>query len=171
MSPESRRCDPPTGARMRVATGPGKYLVSEACAAGVRVYEVGKDRACSCGRGGAERECRHVEAVEEYLRAGGERAPRLLDEEPAQTPVAQIPDACPICGAGVRIVDLGGARPVWRCAEDGSHYWQWRGERFGVKAFLTRPQRNKVVNWRTPEQRATFLARARRRMAGYAPCP
>jgi hypothetical protein len=52
---------------------PGVYVVAELDAAR-RVRVVSKDKTCSCG-GNAERPCRHIGAVKDYLESGGERAP------------------------------------------------------------------------------------------------
>ena len=44
-------------------------------------HHVGKDRHCTCGLGA---DCPAVKAVAEYLRAGGERAPRRASGQAGQ---------------------------------------------------------------------------------------
>ncbi len=83
-------------------------------------HRVDKHRRCSCYLGEA---CPAVQAVADYLRAGGERAP---DPPPGYYPVAPV--ACPICGAAT-IFDnsLSSKRrgAGWRCTKGGAgHYWQ-----------------------------------------------
>jgi hypothetical protein len=83
-----------------------------------RVHLVDKQRRCSCELGA---DCPAIEAVAEYLRNGGQRAP---DPMPA----------CPICGAetfrdrnwdGKYTKELG-----WRCTAGGlSHFLQAKARR------------------------------------------
>ena len=79
------------------------------------------------------------------------------------------PVTCPICGTPVD--KLG--PDFWRCPKDTTHYWQWRGERVGIKAFLTRshPAKSSAFYSMTPEEREAFLDQATRRMhkGGYTP--
>jgi hypothetical protein len=157
-----------------ITIAPGAYLVTEVGEAGVRGHVVTKDKACTCG-GSAQQPCPHIDAVEAYLRRGGARAPAAVEgagERPSPRP---LPEACPICGSAIQVLDTAGMCPLWRCRADSSHYWRWRGERMGVRAFLTRPHPNKVGAWygQTAEQREAFLAAARERMSsqGYAPNP
>lgn len=148
--------------RFDVQPGNGVYLVTEMTRGHLRVFVVGKDKACTCG-GSANERCRHVEAVASHLRRGGQRAPeKWSDPTPPSTP--SPPVVCPICGAPV---EYSGA--LWRCSEDGSHYWQWRGERSGVKDFLTQPHPAKQGAFyeQTPEERMAFLAAVQRPPAPY----
>jgi hypothetical protein len=154
----------------------GCYMVCTAGPWGVRTHHVAKDKRCTCG-GTARRPCLHIRAVARYLREGGSRAaavskprPRLQVREGRDdnTP----PAACPICGAPVeeRGPDL------WRCPQDSTHYWQWRGERNGgaVRKFLTRPHPAKrgAFYEQTSEERESFLAQVAGQMhaGGYVPC-
>lgn len=83
-----------------------------------RVHLVDKQRRCSCELGTA---CPAIEAVAEYLRSGGQRAP------------GPVPP-CPICGAetvrdkewdGKYTKELG-----WHCTAGGlSHFLQDKAER------------------------------------------
>ncbi len=125
--------------------------------------QVTKDKRCSCG-GTAEQPCTHIRAVMMYLQAGG---------EPAQPPEASptlgpIPDSCPICAAPViRQADR------WRCVRSPGHYWQWRGEMTGVKAFLTRPHPAKASAFYdlsvTELEAVRELAHQRMVAGGYSP--
>jgi hypothetical protein len=94
------------------------------------VWIVGKDKNCSCGGTGNDR-CEHIEAVSNYLRSGGRIAPDT--PLPQHTAVGE----CPICGEQVEPRPMYRRLDAWRCPEDSSHYWLWRGERSGAKAFLT----------------------------------
>ena len=151
----------------------GCYVVSTAGPWGVRTYYVAKDKRCTCG-GTARRPCPHIRAVTDYLREGGSRAPVMSEPHPRfrghddSTP----PAACPICGAPVEVI----SPDFWRCPQDATHYWQWRGERNGgaVRKFLTRPHPAKQGAFyeQTAEERESFLAGAARQMhaGGYVPC-
>ena len=152
---------------MQVTTAPGVYVVTETGRGGIRLYIVGKDKACTCG-GTAEQYCPHIEAVAAYRKAGGEQAPEATEKALA-SPSSLIPSTCPICKSAVQVKDATGAYPLWRCQADSSHYWQWRGERSGVREFLTQPHPNKVgvCYEQTPEERERFLADARERLASY----
>jgi hypothetical protein len=85
-----------------------------------RYHHVGKDRRCTCRLGA---DCPAVQAVADYLRAGGERAP---DVPSGFYPVA--PQTCPICGAQTRYVPglTSHSRGAgWACVRGGkAHYWQ-----------------------------------------------
>jgi hypothetical protein len=136
----------------------GAYLVSEIEQGKLQVFSVGKDKTCSCGVSA----CRHVQAVADYLRAGGERAPEAGENVlPAASSSALV---CPLCGAGVRVNG-----PYWRCERDASHYWLWRAEQSGIKAFLTQPHPAKMGAFyeQTLQEREEFLAAAQRRHAEY----
>jgi hypothetical protein len=103
------------------------YLVDLGPTTQPRFHIVNKQRQCSCELGAA---CPAVEAVTEYLRSGGQRAP---DPMPP----------CPICGAetardrewdGVHTKTLG-----WRCMAGGtSHFLQARVQR--IQEALRRQQ-------------------------------
>jgi hypothetical protein len=92
-----------------------------------RFHLVSKDRKCGCELGAG---CPAVEAVREYLREGGQRAP---DPMPP----------CPICGAattrdtrwdGRRTRELG-----WRCTAGGiGHFLQAKAER--IRTRLAQPE-------------------------------
>jgi len=158
----------------------GFYLVTTIDARGVHTHHVSKDKQCSCG-GNARRPCLHIQAVARYLQQGGERA--TVKETPAKlvlhqptddvtppssTPAASGAMACPICGATTVPTDYG-----WRCRASSGHYWRWRGEQNGVKAFLTQahPAKQGGFYEQTPAEREAFLAQAHQRMFrnGYTP--
>lgn len=125
-----------------------------------RVFVVDKAKSCSCG-GSVSNQCCHIKAVSDHLHCGGERAPEKdIDTSPSSSMV------CPICGAAVQ-----GPRSFWRCSEDSSHYWQWRGEQFGVKDFLTKPHPNKLGTFyeQTDEARTLFRAAAYQRYTAALP--
>jgi hypothetical protein len=92
-----------------------------------RFHLVGKDKKCGCELGTG---CPAVEAVREYLREGGPRAP---DPMPP----------CPICGAattrdtrwdGRRTRELG-----WCCTEGGTrHFLQAKADR--IRTRLAQPE-------------------------------
>ena len=104
------------------------YLVDLGPTTLPRFHTVDKHRRCSCELGA---ECPAVEAVAEYLRHGGPRAP---DPMPA----------CPICGAetvrdrhwnGKYTRELG-----WRCTAGGiSHFLQAKAERIKQKLCRNHP--------------------------------
>jgi hypothetical protein len=103
------------------------YLVDFGSTTQPRFHTVDKQRRCSCELGEG---CPAIEAVAEYLRHGGQRAP---DPMPS----------CPICGAetvrdrhwnGKYTKELG-----WRCTVGGiAHFLQAKAER--IKQAL-RPKR------------------------------
>jgi hypothetical protein len=139
----------------------GAYLVAEMSRGTLHAYTVSKDKTCSCGSNNG---CRHVEAVADHLKAGGKRAPEKQERAlPASSSPAQTM-VCHVCGAEVQVDG-----PYWRCLRDSSHYWQWRGERSGVKDFLTRPHPAKMGAFyeQTDEERESFLAAAARRYNAY----
>ena len=142
----------------RITSQPGAYVVTELTAAGVRTFFVGKDKSCSCGT--PHGKCRHVKAVAEYLKTGGEQAPAALPQRVTPTPSAapNVPATCPICGAAVQIQSVTGRYPLWRCQNSSEHYWQWRGDK--VKAFLTQDHPNKAGAFyqQDPAARDAFLA-------------
>ncbi len=94
------------------------YLVDFGPSTQSRFHTVNKQRRCSCQ---LKETCPAIEAVAEYLRNGGQRAP---DPMPP----------CPICGAdtvrdrkwdGKYTKELG-----WRCSEGGlTHFLQAKAER------------------------------------------
>jgi hypothetical protein len=145
----------------------GYYLVTTVDhRLGVQTRTVDRRKRCSCG-GTAKRPCPHIRAVANYLREGGERAseecpaPRL-PEKGDDGPLSGTPTMCPICGTPVDSL----APDFWRCPHDPSHYWRWRGERSGVKDFLTKPHPAKAGAFYTMsrEAREAFLAQATRRL-------
>jgi hypothetical protein len=145
------------------------YVVTETGRGGIRLYIVGKDKTCTCG-GTAERYCPHIEAVAAYRKAGGKRAPEATQKALA-SPSSLIPSTCPICDSTVQVEDATGAYPLWRCQADSSHYWQWRGERSGVREFLTNrshPSKLGAFYRQTLEERDAFLAIAQQRLASLA---
>ena len=152
---------------MQVTTAPGMYVVNETNRKGTRVYIVGKDKTCTCG-GKAEQHCPHIEAVAAYRQAGGKQAPEATRKAPTLTS-SLIPSTCPICSSAVQVEDATGAYPLWRCQADSSHYWMWRGERNGVREFLTQSHSNKMGAFyeQTPEQRDTFLVNAQERLVSF----
>ncbi len=132
----------------------GVYLVAEMSRGTLHAYTVGKDKTCSCG---TSNKCCHVRAVADHLMAGGEAS-----AGEARGCFARLALICP-CD-DVQVDDR-----YWRCLHDSSHYWQWRGERFGVKNFLIRPHPAKMGAFyeQTSEERETFLAAAARRHDSY----
>ncbi len=97
---------------LRVAVQGCGYLVDFGPGSEVRFHRVSKDKQCSCG----DAYCQAIEAVREYLRNGGLRAP----DRPG------IP-ACPICGAATyhdRKWDGRYTRePGWRCEKGGLRHF------------------------------------------------
>ena len=140
----------------RVTVKPGYYIVTTAARWGVRTHVVTKEKRCNCGR----KDCSHIKAVAEHLRNGGSRAPVKRVRED-RTPPSSAPLTCPICST---VVERG--LDYWRCPKDRIHYWQWRGEVGGMKAFLTRPHPAKsgAFYQQTVEEREAFLEQAARRM-------
>ena|SRR5690554_4015694 len=102
------------------------YLVDFGPSTQPRFHTVNKQRSCSCELGAG---CPAIEAVAEYLRNGGQRAP---DPMPP----------CPICGAetirdrkwdGKYTKELG-----WRCTAGGlRHFLEAKAER--IKEALRQP--------------------------------
>jgi hypothetical protein len=150
---------------MEIKTMIGAYMVTETSPEfGLRVYFVDKEKRCTCG----EANCRHVRAVTDYLQGGGDRAP-AASSAPADTslPSPTVPATCPICGAVVRFE---ATSPVWRCVADHAHYWQWRGEQGGVRAFLTgaHPAKAGAFYKQSFDEREAFLLQALSRMPRHA---
>ena len=153
----------------------GYYYVQIVNADRIRTHLVGKDKHCSCG-GNAKRRCKHIRAVAVYLREGGEPAASpdtestVRDSKPGHKKES-VSEACPICGADFSHRSNG----FWRCSQDSSHYFQWRGEQNGgaIRKFLTRPHPAKTGPFyaMTHQDREAFLLRAARRMheGGYTP--
>jgi len=155
---------------MEIKTMIGAYMVTETSPTfGLHVYFVDKEKRCTCG----QPDCRHVKAVAEYLQGGGDRASAAA-LAPANTSPASpaVPATCPICGA---VVQYEAGNPIWRCLADRAHYWRWRGERGGVRAFLTgaHPAKAGAFYEQSVEEREAFLAQAyqqllQHRRAAYA---
>jgi hypothetical protein len=162
------RRHPMSNSTMQVTTAPGVYVVTETGRGGIRIYVVGKDKTCTCG-GKAEQHCPHIEAVAAYRKAGGKQAPEATQKAPA-SPSSLIPSTCPICNSAVQVKSVTGAYPLWRCQADSSHYWQWRGERSGVREFLTNrlhPSKLGLSHRQTLGEQDEFLVDARARLAAY----
>jgi len=107
-----------TGKATRVRVIGYTYLVDFGPNTQPRFHTVNKQRRCSCELGAG---CSAIEAVKEYLRNGGERAPDPM-----------LP--CPICGSStVRDKAWDGKytrEPGWRCEEGGlSHFLQAKARR------------------------------------------
>ncbi len=84
-----------------------------------RFHTVRKDRSCDCELGA---DCPAIDAVADYLRNGGQRAP-----DPRPDAWAKAPDVCPVCkGPAVSDPALDHRRHGrgWRCLADASHYWE-----------------------------------------------
>ena len=80
---------------MEIKTMIGAYMVTETSPQfGLRVYFVDKEKRCTCAQPG----CRHVKAVAEYLKGGGERASAASLAPKNTSPSPVVPATCPICG-------------------------------------------------------------------------
>ena len=137
----------------------GYYVVRTLDEHGPHTEQVDKAKHCTCG-GSAARPCPHIEAITAYLALGGELAPA------AEERAADLPESCPICDSPV--ISQG---TRWRCIRSPGHYWHWRGEHFGVKAFLTQPHPAKSGAFyeQTPEERDAFLEAVSHKHAHYSP--
>jgi len=135
----------------------GYYWVGVLTTTGLQAVKVTDELRCACGgsRGSA---CAHVESVKAYLRLEGRDV-----EAPAP---AGLPEQCPICGSRVMA-----QANHWRCAASAGHYWQWRGEQSGVKAFLTQPHPAKQGPFyeQTVEEREAFLESISFHNRGFSP--
>jgi hypothetical protein len=84
-----------------------------------RLHHVSGDH-CDCSLGSA---CPAIKEVEEYLKAGGEKA-----EDPPPGFYPYVPEACPICGSSCyqeRRVTSVKRGTGWACSVGGTrHYWQ-----------------------------------------------
>jgi hypothetical protein len=104
----------------RVAVCGYSYAVDFGNDPSLKQHRVGKDRRCACSLGA---DCPAVQAVADYLKAGGARAP---DPPPGFFPVA--PALCPVCGAeAVYDASLNSKRrgAGWTCVKGGKHhYWE-----------------------------------------------
>jgi len=129
-----------------------------------RTHCVMQDKRCTCG-GTAAQPCIHIQAVDAYLQ---QATPAVKEPSPQLTRTESTKPVCPICGAPVTPTPYG-----WRCLASSGHYWRWRGEQSGVKAFLTQPHPNKQGAFyeQTPAERDAFLAQIHARMFanGYTP--
>jgi len=116
-----------------------------------RWHSLSGDGFCTCFLG--ER-CPAVDLLQEYLAAGGERAP--------VPPLGFFPSApafCPLCGAQAEpdpTLNSKRRGSGWRCREGGtSHYWQFFGlvlkEKFAANPWLFPPvvirNRKRAVAW------------------------
>jgi len=107
---------------MEVRPQSGHYLVIVSGLDGLYVRVVTKDKVCSCG---ASR-CAHIEAVRDYLVAGGERAQEYAHIEGV---CEKLLSGCPVCGSPIVYGKFAwSAGDIWHCEEDSSHYWLWRVE-------------------------------------------
>jgi hypothetical protein len=102
------------------------YLVDFGPTTQPRFHTVNKQRRCSCELGA---DCPAIEAVAEYLRNGGQRAPDPLPPCPTLRSAQ-----CGVCGAEtVRDRKWDGKNtkePGWRCSEGGlTHFLQAKAER------------------------------------------
>lgn len=96
-----------------------QYLVDFGTGTAMRYHRVNKAKECSCG----EPYCEAIEAVRQYLQAGGARAP-----DPPQE------FTCPICGAKTypdhRWDGKYTKTPGWRCTNGGlRHFLEAKGKR------------------------------------------
>jgi hypothetical protein len=95
------------------------YAVDLGPDAALKNHRVGKDKRCTCNLGV---DCPAVQAVADYLRAGGERA-----SEPPVGFFPVVPQACPVCGGETYyLVALSSKhRGIgWACRRGGeAHYW------------------------------------------------
>lgn len=82
---------------------------------GGEVHFVRKDRTCSCGT----LDCEAIQAVHQYLKAGGQRA----DDLP-------VPLRCPICG-GKTVEDR-----RWQDTANGKKGFGWRCENGGIRHWM-----------------------------------
>jgi len=135
----------------------GFYWVGVLTTTGLHAVKVTDELRCACG-GSRDAPCAHVEAVRAYLRLEGSDTPAETNPE--------LPEVCPVCHGEVR---QQGRR--WRCAVSPGHYWQWRGERSGVKAFLTQPHPAKQGPYyeQTVEEREAFLESISFHNRGFSP--
>jgi hypothetical protein len=107
-----------------VVVGQYGYTVDFGPSVQPRLHQVGKDKRCSCAQG---TDCPAIEAVTDYLRKGGERAP-----DPPAGFLITAPETCPICGAPAYfdpalISKYRGAG--WGCSKTKArHYYRWRSE-------------------------------------------
>lgn len=95
-----------------------QYLVDFGTGAVMRYHRVNKAKECSCG----DPYCEAIEAVRQYLQAGGARAP---------DPVPEF--LCPICGAKTypdhRWDGKYTKTPGWRCQKGGvRHFLEVKGK-------------------------------------------
>jgi len=117
-------------------------------------HVVYKNKTCSCG----DPKCKAIEAVRDYLCAGGQRAP---DPVNGKAVLPGIPALCPLCGAEVvpdHTLSSPQAGAGWKCLADAAHYWIIRAAT--VKTFFTDPDHpsKRGLPRMTPEERAAFLA-------------
>jgi len=107
------------------------YFTSEWDGTMLHMHSVNTDKKCSCG-GTEYAVCKHIKAVENYLKDGGKRATRVE----GKVLIRNIPETCPVCGHDIEVTfPFRCQGPFWKC-ETESHYWEWRaGE--NVKKFLT----------------------------------
>ncbi len=133
------------------------YWVGSLTDTGLDALKVTQELQCACG-GTVAKPCEHIRAVQCFRRLNGEE----------ESGVPEPLDVCPICGNPANTTQGG-----WRCTKSAGHYWQWRGEQGGVKAFLTQPHPAKrgAFYEQSLEEREAFLEQAHRRLYanGYTP--
>jgi len=112
----------PGASQARVSVVQWAYRVDYGPGVRPRRHTVSKDRKCQCPLGA---ECPAVNAVGDYLRAGGERATDLPFDF-----WLRLPEACPICGGPVTPETALSSRihgQGWRCGQTGLLcYWAAR---------------------------------------------
>ena len=141
----------------------GFYVVGTPSDKGLQTEQVDKQKRCTCGAVGNQ-PCPHIRAVAAYLQLGGEAAPAPDEVEPEAK--AGLPPICPICGNSVIA-----QADHWRCISSPGHYWRHRGEKSGVKAFLTQPHPAKQGAFyeQSIEEREAFLEFVSHKRHGYSP--
>lgn len=136
----------------------GHYLVQRANGKSLVTQVVDKNKNCSCG-GGSDWHCEHIEAVKEYLRDGGEKAPEPKKVTPDETAKKENITVCPTCGEKVEWAGSYAYPLMWRCPKDSSHYWEWYGNNHKVKAFMlgNRPTGIKAIDCMEEGEYTSYL--------------
>lgn len=127
---------------LAISTVVGGYRV----AYGDAIHLVDKSKRCSCGHP----KCPAVQAVADYLRAGGRRAPERVDPTPRSF-------ACPVCGQAAH-----GCLETrnWRCSADDGHLWAWWAEQIKAKRAAWEPSpytREVLATFGSNEARQAWL--------------
>jgi hypothetical protein len=96
------------------------YRVDYGAKATPQYHYISKKRFCHCPLGA---ECPAVQAVANYLRGGGQRAPDY-----PETYWPTVPNQCPVCGAACEAharYDFPTHGTGWRCLAGGTvHFWE-----------------------------------------------